>query len=69
VQDLIKGSTAHVYPKDVAELTIPSCTATADMAIIEKLHTEAETSFRRYLAVEDEISAILGVDSIGEDDE
>jgi len=69
VQDLIKGRTAHVYPKDIAELTIPSRTATADMALIEKLHTEAETSFRKYLAVEDEISAILGVDSIGEDDE
>ena len=69
VQDLIKGSTAHVYPKDIAELTIPGHTATANMALIEKLHTEAETSFRRYLAVEDEISAILGADRTGDDDE
>jgi len=68
VQGLIKGSTAHVYPKDIAELTIPDHTATANMALIEKLHTEAETSFRRYLAVEDEISAILGADRTGDDD-
>jgi hypothetical protein len=69
VQSLIKGSTAHVYPKDLVELTIPDLTDTADMALIEKLHTEAEASFRKYLAAEDEISVILGVDSTGEDDE
>lgn len=69
VQSLIKGSTAHVYPKDLVELTIPDLTATADMELIEKLHAEAEASFREYLAAEDKISLILGVDSIGEDDE
>lgn len=69
VQSLIKGSTAHVYPKDLIELFIPDLTTTADMELIEKLHAEAEASFRKYLAAEDEISAILGVNSIGEDDE
>jgi hypothetical protein len=69
VQSLIKGSTAHVYPKDLVELSIPDLTTTADMELIDKLHTEAEASFRKYLAAEDEISAILGMDSISEDDE
>jgi len=69
VQSLIKGSTAHVYPKDLVELTIPDLTAAADMELIEKLHTAAEASFRKYLAAEDEISAILRMHSISEDDE
>jgi type I restriction enzyme M protein len=68
VQSLIKGSTAHVYPKDLVGLIIPDLAANVNIGLVEKLHAEAESSFRRYLAAEDEISAVLTMNLSGEDD-
>ena len=61
VQSLIKGSTAHVYPKDLSVLMIPDLSALVDMATIEKLHKEAEAFFRKYLVAEDQIADLLGI--------
>jgi type I restriction enzyme M protein len=60
VQSLIKGSTAHVYPRDLAGLIVPDLPPTVDPAVLEQLYREAEASFRRYLLAEDKISHLLG---------
>jgi type I restriction enzyme M protein len=61
VQSLIKGSTAHVYPRDLAGLIVPDFPPSVDTATLQLLHREAESSFRRYLLAEDKISDLLGM--------
>lgn len=61
VQCLIKGSTAHVYPKDLVSLVVPDFPPSVDITAVEQLYREAEASFRRYLLAEDKISDLLGM--------
>lgn len=61
VQSLIKGSTAHVYPRDLAGLSVPDFPPSVDTTVLEQLYREAEASFRRYLLAEDRISDLLGM--------
>jgi type I restriction enzyme M protein len=61
VQSLIKGSTAHVYPRDLAGLIVPDLPPSVDITALERLYREAEASFRRYLVTEDKIADLLGM--------
>lgn len=67
VQSLIKGSTAHVYPRDLAGLIVPDLPPSVDTAVLEQLYREAEASFRRYLLAEDKISDLLGMCAAAEE--
>lgn len=67
VQCLIKGSTAHVYPRDLAGLIVPDLPPAVDITALEQLYREAETSFRRYLLAEDKISDLLGMSAATEE--
>ncbi len=59
IQQLVRGSTAHVYPKDLMELRIPEDYLGERDAVVAALHAEAEASFRRYLEIEDQIATLV----------
>lgn len=64
IQGLIRGSTAHVYPSDLVNLTIPDPESLFDLKELRAAHVEAEQAFREYLRIELEIrSKIDAVES------
>lgn len=56
IQGCVRGSSAHVYPQDLAEIRVPVLADVFDMELLVKLHLRAEEAFREYLAVEDQIT-------------
>ncbi len=63
LQRLVRGSTAHLYPKDLSGVIIPDLGSKFDVETVAKLHCEAEESFRRYLSLEDEAKVTAGLSS------
>ena len=59
LQSRIRGSSAHIYPKDIVEMRIPDLNAVLDVPTITRLHEQAEAAFRTYLSLEDEIATIV----------
>jgi type I restriction enzyme M protein len=56
VQDLVRGSTAHLYPSDVNGLLVPPLGA--DVDALQAAFDEAARHFRLYLAHEDEATRL-----------
>lgn len=52
IQSLVKGSTAHVYPKDLAGMVIPKSALPADRVGLEEAHGAAARAYREYLRLE-----------------
>jgi type I restriction enzyme M protein len=52
LQDLVRGSTAHIYPKDVARLAIPALEKAPEAAGIIDAFWDAAHAFRRYMSLE-----------------
>jgi SAM-dependent methyltransferase len=52
MQEIVRGSTGHLYPKDLADLRLPRLDLHPRAAEVARLFGEASRSFRRYLATE-----------------
>ena len=59
LQSHIRGSTAHIYPRDVVDMKIPVSTEPNELA--EKALQEAARFFRDYLRLEKEAYAAAGI--------
>lgn len=59
MQNRIRGSTAHLYPKDLVDIEMPDVAELFDLEEVTRLHAEAEAAFRTYLRLEDRISEIV----------
>jgi type I restriction enzyme M protein len=59
MQRLVRGSTAHLYARDVEQLQVPPLDPSVDADLLRRRHSEAEAAFRTYLRLEDEISQLL----------
>ena len=57
-QDLVRGSTAHLYPSDVVEMLIPPLENATDAQTASHLFWQAAASFRDYLRLEEEATSI-----------
>jgi hypothetical protein len=60
LQSRIRGSSAHIYPKDLVDMPIPNPSSLFDTDRVGQLHFEAESAFRRYLEIEDQIGLLVG---------
>lgn len=67
LQSRIRGSTAHLYPKDLVDMEVPDLDVQFNVADITRLHAEAEAAFRTYLHLEDRISELVALPAVYED--
>jgi type I restriction enzyme M protein len=58
IQDLVRGSTGHLYPKDVEGLLLPPLEEHPSAEIIPGLFHDAARAFRQYLRLEAEVTEI-----------
>jgi hypothetical protein len=59
IQEIVRGSTGHLYPNDLAELRLPHFDASASREAA-RLFMTAASNFRRYLALEAAATAAAG---------
>ena len=58
LQQMIRGSTAHLYATDVAQLSIPHLGGVEKATAVAELFWKAATAFRQYLKLESEAAAL-----------
>lgn len=64
VQAAVRGSTAHVYPKDLVNLRVPDLASTVDVEQLVSLHDKASAAFESYLALEAAAIRHFGVSAV-----
>ena len=69
IQSLTRGSTAHVYPKDILDLPIPLGELAADTRALTESFADAAAAFRNYLSLELETYRLAGAGPDNFDDE
>ncbi len=60
IQAIVRGSTGHLYPKDLARLRLPTLTADPCADGVGHLFEQAAKHFRQYLALEQAAGAAAG---------
>ena len=58
IQRMVRGSTAHLYPKDLVELLVPNLESEGELELLQRLHESAQKAFRNYLMFEDEARSV-----------
>ena len=56
IQDAVRGSTGHLYPKDALKIRVPKALASVALESVRELHSESVASYRRHRLLEERIA-------------